>query len=55
MSYKIACSDSGMECAFTVESDDEKEVMKLARTHAADKHGMSVSDDDLRELMQKPA
>ena len=39
--YKqLSCSDVGMACGFQVRAKTEAEVMKLAKTHAAEAHGL---------------
>ncbi len=39
--YKqLTCSDVGMKCGFQVRAKTEDEVMKHAKTHAAEAHGL---------------
>ena len=39
--YKqLSCSDVGMACGFQVRAKTEAEVMKHAKTHAAEAHGL---------------
>jgi predicted small metal-binding protein len=39
--YKqLSCSDVGMACGFQVRAKTEGEVMKHAKTHAAESHGL---------------
>ena len=39
--YKqLSCSDIGMACGFQVRAKTADEVMKLAKTHAAEAHGL---------------
>ena len=39
--YKqLSCSDVGMKCGFQVRAKTEDEVMKLAKTHAAEAHNL---------------
>ena len=39
--YKqLSCSDTGMACGFQVRAKTADEVMKLAKTHAAEAHGL---------------
>lgn len=39
--YKqLTCSDVGMKCGFQVRAKTEDEVMKHAKTHAAESHGL---------------
>lgn len=45
---KISCDP---ECGFMVQSHDETEAMEIARRHAKEKHGMDVSDEDLKKKM----
>ena len=40
--YKqLSCSDVGMQCGFQVRAKTEEEVMKHAKTHAAEAHGLN--------------
>ncbi|MFC4358708.1 DUF1059 domain-containing protein [Halobium salinum] len=55
MKHRISCRDAGMDCDFSVESSDEREVMDVVRKHAKDHHDMDVSDDDMRGMMQQSA
>jgi predicted small metal-binding protein len=39
--YKqLTCSDVGMKCGFQVRAKTEDEVMKHAKTHASEAHGL---------------
>ena len=39
--YKqLSCSDTGIACGFQVRAKTADEVMKLAKTHAAEAHGL---------------
>jgi len=39
--YKqLSCSDVGMACGFQVRAKTEEEVMKHAKTHASESHGL---------------
>ncbi len=39
--YKqLTCSDVGMKCGFQVRAKTEDEIMKHAKTHAAEAHGL---------------
>lgn len=39
--YKqLTCSDVGMKCGFQVRAKTEDEVIKHAKTHAAEAHGL---------------
>ena len=39
--YKqLSCSDVGMKCGFQVRAKTEDEVMKHAKTHASEAHGL---------------
>lgn len=52
MTHQFSCTQEG--CHFSVSSDDEGEIIHVVRDHAEDRHGMSVSDKDVRKGM-KPA
>ena len=50
--YKqLSCSDVGMACGFQVRAKTEAEVMKLAKTHAAEAHGLKeISADTEKKI-----
>ena len=46
--YKqFSCSDTGMACGFQIRAKTMEEVMKHARLHAAEAHGMKEVPPDL--------
>lgn len=45
----IACDPV---CGFSVSSHDTKEAMSIAKSHAKDKHNMSMSDADIKKMMK---
>ena len=50
MSYHIECdADDG----FTVSSNDENEVISMAKRHAADKHDMDLDDAGAKEMIEE--
>ena len=50
--YKqLSCCDIGMACGFQVRAKTEAEVMKLAKTHAAEAHGLKeISVDTEKKI-----
>jgi predicted small metal-binding protein len=50
--YKqLSCSDVGMACGFQVRAKTEAEVMRLAKTHAAEAHGLKeISADTEKKI-----
>jgi len=50
--YKqLSCSDVGMACGFQVRAKTEAEVMKLAKTHATEAHGLKeISADTEKKI-----
>jgi len=50
--YKqLSCSDVGMACGFQVRAKTEAEVVKLAKTHAAEAHGLKeISADTEKKI-----
>jgi predicted small metal-binding protein len=50
--YKqLSCSDVGMACGFQVRAKTEAEVMKHAKTHAAEAHGLKeISADTEKKI-----
>jgi predicted small metal-binding protein len=49
---KLTSIECDPECGFMVRSHDRKEVMDTARSHVKMKHGMDVSDNDLKKKMK---
>lgn len=48
---QLACGDVGMACGFQVRAKTEAEVMKLAKTHAAEAHGVKeISVDTEKKI-----
>jgi len=43
MVHQYSCS----ACAFQIRSEDDDELIDLVRTHADEKHDMSMSQDDV--------
>jgi len=50
--YKqLSCSDVGMACGFQVRAKTEAEIMKLAKTHAAEAHSLKeISADTEKKI-----
>ncbi len=47
--YTLKCKDLGMECPFSVTSEDKEESKKIAGSHAMDKHSekmAAMSEED---------
>ena len=53
MAHRFGCPMEG--CSFAVESDDDGEIVHMVRDHAEDRHGMSMSDKDIRKNIQAAA
>ncbi|MFC6724671.1 DUF1059 domain-containing protein [Halobium palmae] len=53
MNNEYACTQEG--CTFTMRSEDEGEVIHMVREHAENRHGMSITDKDVRKGMTRPA
>ena len=50
MAKQFECTQEG--CEFAVRSEDEGEVIHVVREHAETRHGMSISDEDVRKGLQ---
>ena len=50
MAHRFGCPMEG--CSFAVESDDDGEIVHVVRDHAEDRHGMSMSDKEIRKNIQ---
>lgn len=48
MAYEVDCTQDD---DFMVRSGDESEVMAMLKQHASEKHDMSLSDDDARDMI----
>jgi predicted small metal-binding protein len=46
--YKISCDP---DCAFEVQSHDDKEVVDIIVKHAKNKHGDTVTEEKARAMM----
>lgn len=40
------------ECGFMCRSHDEQELIQIVKTHAKSAHGKTLTDDQVREMMQ---
>ena len=52
MAYQVACSQ---EDSFMIKSDDEHEVIEHVKEHAKEKHDMSLSDSEARDMIEQTA
>jgi predicted small metal-binding protein len=48
MSYELHCADVVEGCAFSVHSNQEEEVIRVAREHLKSQHAMVVDHDDAK-------
>lgn len=42
-----------MQDSFKVESDDEKEIMEMVKKHGREKHGMEMSDEEIKSNIKE--
>ena len=47
--HKLDCESVENDCRFIIQSENEHEVVELAREHMANVHGRELSDEELRE------
>lgn len=47
MVKQLQCSDAGMDCDFSVRSNDEEELITMAQEHLENAHGQEMSRSDL--------
>lgn len=40
------------ECGFMVRSQDEKEIIEMAKQHARKSHKMTITDKELKEMIR---
>jgi predicted small metal-binding protein len=46
---KFACHDVGVQCPWTIYSDNDEDLVRRAREHVAEEHrAMNVADDEGR-------
>lgn len=46
--HKLDCESTENECRFIIQSENETEVVELAREHMKDVHGKEYSEDELK-------
>ncbi|AZH26115.1 DUF1059 domain-containing protein [Haloplanus aerogenes] len=46
--HKLDCEAAAAECRFIIQSEDEAEVIELAKRHMWDVHGQDYTDEELR-------
>ena len=47
--HRLDCESVSETCRFIVQSENEQEAVKLARTHMSEVHDQELSADELRE------
>ena len=53
MVHEVNCKGAGyQDCEFLIRSENVDELLKVVKQHAEETHGQSVSDADVRGLMQ---
>lgn len=50
MSYQINCSQGD---DFSVQSNDEAEVISMVQEHASEKHDVDLDEDDARDMIEQ--
>jgi len=50
MAMEITCPVDG--CGFSVRANDQQELMEIVKSHASEKHGQTMTDDQISELME---
>ena len=51
MNEELKLIQCGDQCGFMIRSQDEKEILDVARNHMKTKHNMTVQDADLKAKM----
>lgn len=46
---KLDCAAAAADCRFIIQSENEDEVIELAKKHMKDVHGQDYTDEELRE------
>lgn len=53
MVQEVNCKEAGYEdCEFLIRSENVDEMIQFAKQHSEQTHGQSVSEDDVRSVMQ---
>ncbi|MBV0925278.1 DUF1059 domain-containing protein [Halomicroarcula limicola] len=52
MTERIACREAGFDCDFTIESENEAELVDFVRIHARSTHDKDISENEIREMFQ---
>jgi predicted small metal-binding protein len=52
MAKHMACRDAGMDCDFEITDENEDEVVDFVQIHARTAHDMSMSEDEVRDMLE---
>lgn len=44
------CRDAGFDCKMELRGEDEKEILRLAGSHASKVHGLEISEQMKRDM-----
>lgn len=51
--HKLDCESTAGDCRFVIQSENEEEVIELAKKHMREVHDQEYTDDELRgEVLQ---
>lgn len=53
MAKHVRCADSGMNCDFEIQSENEDELVDFVQIHSRTAHDQSMSESDVRQMMQE--
>lgn len=51
--HRLDCDAAAADCRFIIQSENENEVVELAKTHMRDVHGKDYTAEDLRSEQLK--
>ena len=46
--HRLDCEKQAADCRFIIQSENEDEVIEMARTHMRDVHGQDYTEEELR-------
>ncbi|AFK18014.1 DUF1059 domain-containing protein [Haloferax mediterranei ATCC 33500] len=50
MTKRVVCRDAGHDCDFSVQSENEAELIEFVQQHAEIMHDLQLSESDVRGL-----
>lgn len=51
--HRLDCESAAADCRFIIQSENESEVIEVAKTHLSDVHGWDYTEEELRSAHLK--